>query len=132
MADAQLSFTVTEADTAEALGSGDLPVLATPRLLAWCEAATCAAASGQVDATSTTVGISVSLEHLAATGVGGVVLVGAQLIGGEGRRLRFVVTAHDGVLDDVPRGGDAGRLVGRGEVVRAVVDRDRFLAGIPR
>ena len=40
---ATLEFTVTEDDTAVALGSGDLPVLATPRLLAWCEAATCAA-----------------------------------------------------------------------------------------
>ncbi len=40
---ATLSFTVTDDDTAAALGSGSLPVLATPRLLAWCEAATCAA-----------------------------------------------------------------------------------------
>ena len=40
---ATLSFTVTDADTALAVGSGDLPVLGTPRLLAWCEAATCAA-----------------------------------------------------------------------------------------
>ena len=37
------TFTVTEDDTAVAVGSGSLPVLGTPRLLAWCEAVTCAA-----------------------------------------------------------------------------------------
>ena len=41
--EASLSFTVTDDDTAAALGSGSLAVLGTPRLLAWCEAATCAA-----------------------------------------------------------------------------------------
>ena len=40
--EATLRFTVTDADTAAAVGSGSLPVLGTPRLLAWCEAATCA------------------------------------------------------------------------------------------
>ena len=43
MTDATLTFTVGDDDTAEALGSGSLPVLGTPRLLAWCEAATCEA-----------------------------------------------------------------------------------------
>ena len=41
--EASLTFVVTDADTAAAVGSGSLPVLGTPRLLAWCEAATCAA-----------------------------------------------------------------------------------------
>ena len=37
---ATLTFDVTDEDTARALGSGDVEVLATPRLLAWCEATT--------------------------------------------------------------------------------------------
>ena len=43
MSEASLRFRVSDDDTAAALGSGTLPVLATPRLLAWLEAATCAA-----------------------------------------------------------------------------------------
>jgi fluoroacetyl-CoA thioesterase len=68
---ATLSFDVTEDDTASALGSGDVPALATPRLLAWCEAATCAAVATQLDDGSTSVGTRVQLEHLSATPVGG-------------------------------------------------------------
>ena len=65
-----LSFTVSAQDTALALGSGDVPVLATPRILAWMEAATVAAASGRLDSGSTSVGIEVFLTHGRASGVG--------------------------------------------------------------
>ena len=67
---ATLRFTVTDADTAAAVGSGDLAVLGTPRLLAWCEAATCAALADSLSAEQTSVGPRVSLEHLAASPVG--------------------------------------------------------------
>ena len=69
---ATLRFTVTDADTAAAVGSGDLAVLGTPRLLAWCEAATCAALAASLSAEQTRVGTRVSLEHLAASPVGAV------------------------------------------------------------
>jgi fluoroacetyl-CoA thioesterase len=116
-------FDVTDEDTAIALGSGDVPVLATPRLLAWLEAATCAAASGAglLDEGRTSVGTRVSLEHLLATPVGGRVEVRADLIHQDGRLVRFAVVATDG----------AGRLIATGEVTRVVVDRDRFIARIP-
>jgi predicted thioesterase len=123
MPSASLSFPVTEADTAQALGSGDLPVLATPRLLAWCEAATCAVAAaldGGIGA-GTSVGTRVSLEHVLSTGVGGVVTVTADLDQQDGRLLQFSVVAHDA----------AGRLLATGEVRRVVVDRARFLARVP-
>ena len=45
MDSASVTHVVGPDDTAAALGSGDLPVLGTPRLLAWCEEATVAAAS---------------------------------------------------------------------------------------
>ena len=79
--DATLAFTVTEDDTAAAVGSGSLPVLGTPRLLAWCEAATCAALDPSLAAGTTSVGTRVELEHRAASPVG----------------QRLEVTASDGV-----------------------------------
>ena len=68
--DATLTFTVTDDDTAEAIGSGSLPVLGTPRLLAWCEAATCAAIDPSLEKGSTSVGTRVALDHQGASPVG--------------------------------------------------------------
>jgi fluoroacetyl-CoA thioesterase len=116
---ATLQFEVTEADTAAAVGSGDLPVLGTPRLLAWCEAATCAAVADSLDAASTSVGTRVAVEHLAASPVGERVEVTASIAYVDGRLVRFSVAASH-VAD--------GKVVGTGEVTRVVVDRDRFLA----
>jgi predicted thioesterase len=109
---------VTDADTAVALGSGGLPVLATPRLLAWCEAATCRALDGRLPAGSSSVGTSVRLEHLAPSAVGEQVTVVALVATVDGRRIGFEVEATDA----------AGTVVGRGTVERVVVDDERFLA----
>jgi fluoroacetyl-CoA thioesterase len=108
--------TVTEADTAAALGSGELPVLATPRVLALAEQATVAAAASALDAGATTVGVRVELEHLAASPVGADLEVEAVLEWVDGRRLRFAV-----------RVGDGDRLVANGRVTRVVVDTAAFL-----
>ena len=115
---ATVRHTVTEADTALALGSGDVPVLATPRLVALAEAATVAALGLHGDGTDTSVGTHVELDHLAATAVGGTVEVRAELVEADGRTRRFTVVATD----------TAGVTVGRGVVVRTVVDRARFLS----
>jgi predicted thioesterase len=119
---ASLSFQVTDGDTAAALGSGDLAVLATPRLLAWCEAATCAAVAAELAAERTSVGTRVQLEHLGASPVGATLRVTATVAYVDGRLLRFEVVAEH----------DDGRVVGRGEVTRVVVDRDRFWARLGR
>ncbi|MDV3296800.1 MAG: thioesterase [Brachybacterium paraconglomeratum] len=120
---ATLEFEVTGADTAEAVGSGDLPVLGTPRLLAWCEAATCAALAGSLEPGQTSVGTRVALEHLAASVVGERVSVEATVVYVDGRLVRFHVAATD---------RSAGRLVGNGEVTRVVVDAERFLGRVSR
>jgi predicted thioesterase len=114
---ATLRFTVGADDTARALGSGSLEVLATPRLLAWSEAATCAAIEDEMAASDTSVGTRVQLEHRAASPVGAEVAVTARVVHRDGRLVRFEVTAVDG----------ADRVVGHGEVTRVVVDRERFL-----
>ena len=118
---ATLEFTVTDEDTAEAVGSGDLPVLGTPRLLAWAEAATCAAVAPRLEEGQTSVGTRVQLEHVAASPVGAVVTVTATVVHVDGRLVRFEVVAEHAVGEDT-------RVVGHGEVTRVVVDSDRFLA----
>ncbi len=123
--EASLERTVTDDDTAAAVGSGSLPVLGTPRLLAWAEAATCAAIDPTLGAGATSVGTRVELEHLAASPVGQVVQVTARLIHVDGRLHRFSVAARH-----VGAGGAAGRLVGSGEITRVVVDAERFLARV--
>ncbi len=101
---AALVHVVANDDTAAAVGSGDVPMLATPRLLALAEAA-CIAALGDagLPAESTTVGTRVELEHLLALAVGETVRVAARLDHLDGRLLRFEVVATD----------DGDRLVAR-------------------
>ncbi|MEV0810864.1 hotdog domain-containing protein [Micromonospora sp. NPDC050200] len=118
---ARVELTVTDADTAQAVGSGDVPVLGTPRLLALAEAATVAATATHLPAGSTTVGSRVELEHRAATPVGRTVVAQARLTEVTGRRLVFEVTVTDG-----------GETVAEGRVERALVDRQRFVARAAR
>jgi predicted thioesterase len=121
VAQARLSFRVGPGDTARALGSGDLEVLATPRLLAWAEAATVAAIAPELSPGRTSVGTRVTLEHLAASPVGAEVQVQARRDHHDGRLHRFAVVATDG----------QGRALATAEVTRVVVDIDRFLARLP-
>src|SRR5688572_27594347 len=94
-AEAALEHTVTDADTAVAVGSGSLPVLGTPRLLAWCEAASCAAIDPLLADGETSVGTRVQLEHLAPSAVGQRVQVTARLTHADGRLRRFAVAARN-------------------------------------
>ncbi|WP_256256722.1 thioesterase family protein [Streptomyces sp. MUSC 14] len=88
---------VTDADTAAVVGSGDVPVLATPRLIAWLEAATVRAAAPFTVTGQTTVGTEVRVRHVRATRVGGRVEVSARpLPSTTDRRLTFLVRAVDG------------------------------------
>ncbi len=116
---ATLDRTVDSDDTAISVGSGTLPVLATPRLLAWCEAATCAAVAPALPSGSTSVGTRVTLEHTAPSPVGAVLQVSATVVHVDGKLVRFSVAARQG-----------SRLVGSGEVTRVVVDAERFLSRV--
>jgi fluoroacetyl-CoA thioesterase len=120
--EATLTFTVAGADTAREVGSGSLPVLGTPRLLAWCEAATCAAIDPTLAAGQTSVGTRVELEHVAPSAVGQEVEVTASTTYVDGRLHRFSVMARN--VD----GTGAGKVVGTGEITRVVVDAERFLS----
>jgi predicted thioesterase len=113
-----MQFEVTDSDTATALGSGDVPVLATPRLIAWMEAATVQAAAAFLATGQTTVGTAIRIEHSRATPIGERIEVTATPPReAAGRRLTFDVRAIDGF----------GQVVGAGEIQRVIVDRERFL-----
>lgn len=113
---AKVELTVTDGDTAQALGSGDVPVLGTPRLLALAEAATVAATAAKVPPGSTTVGTRVELEHLAPSPVGSTVAATATLAKVDGRKLLFEVRVTTGE-----------QTVAEGRIERVLVDRQRFV-----
>ena len=114
---AEVELRVSAADTAAALGSGEVPVLGTPRVLALCEEASVRALAGHLAPGQTSVGTRVELDHLAPTPMGATVRARATLEAVEGRRLRFRVALREGE-----------RTLAEGSVVRALVDRERFLA----
>jgi predicted thioesterase len=118
---ATITAEVTEADTAEALGSGDLPVLGTPRLLALAEAACIAAVAPALEAGQTTVGTAVSLEHRRPSLIGTPLEIEAELTEIDGRRLIFMFIAYG------PGEGDEA-VIGAGTAQRVLVDVARFLA----
>jgi fluoroacetyl-CoA thioesterase len=110
--------TIVTADlTAEALGSGDVPVYGTPALLALIEKACCAAVAPALDEGHTTVGVWAELDHLAASRPGVTVTATASVIEVDGRTISFEAHVHE-----------AGKLVGRAHHRRALVDRAQFLA----
>jgi fluoroacetyl-CoA thioesterase len=89
------STRVTAANTAQALGSGSVPVYATPALVALLEQAAVDALAPHLPAGQTSVGVRIDVQHLAATPIGLEVQAQAVLRAQEGRTLRFDVTAHD-------------------------------------
>lgn len=118
---ASVEHVVGDADTSIALGSGDVPVLGTPRLLALAEEATVAAVADALEPGSSTVGYRVALEHRSPTAVGEQVRAEAVLAEVDGRNLVF----HVAVSDSTGPVADA-------TITRVVVDRTAFLKRLAR
>ena len=118
-----VTHVVGEADTAAAMGSGDVPVLGTPRLLALAEAATVAAVAPRLDDGQTSVGTAVQLEHRRASLPGAELVVEAELTEIDGPRLVFMFIARGACTGE----DDEGEVIGAGTLERVVVDRGRFL-----
>jgi fluoroacetyl-CoA thioesterase len=116
---AEISITVTESDTAAKLGSGLVPVYATPALVAAMEAAAVKALDGRLPAHQTTVGTHIDVRHLAATPVGMTVHARAELTAIEGRKLSFQIEAWDDV-----------EKVGKAQHERFVIDTEKFIARV--
>ncbi len=116
---ARIELTVTDADTAEAFRSGTVPVLATPRLMALCEEASCKAVEEHLPESCTSVAKRFQFDHLVPVGVGGVVWAEATLDRIEGRRLVFTLSVSE-----------SSGLVAAGKLIRVIVDREAFLANV--
>lgn len=108
--------TVTEQDLACALGSGDVTVLGTPRVIALAEAATVKAIASALAPGQTSVGTRVDVRHMAASPPGRKIRAMAELVEVSGKALLFRIEVHD----------DFG-LVADGTVERFVVDRTSFM-----
>jgi predicted thioesterase len=117
---------VADADTAVAMGSGDVPVLGTPRLLALAEAAAAAAIRPGLEPGQTSVGTSAVLEHNRPSPLGAEVVVEAELTEVDGRRLVFRFTARQKRPPESP--DDRNVIVGAGTMERMIVARDRFVS----
>ncbi len=114
------STTVVKAEnTAVSMGSGDLPVFATPAMVALMEQAAMQAVSKVLPEEATTVGAEMNVSHIKPSGIGARITATAVLTEVEGRKLTFQVGARD----------EAG-MIGEGTHVRYVVDRARFLSKI--
>lgn len=114
-ASASVTLAVTEADTAIALASGEVPVLSTPRVLALIEQAAVDAVRDQIPDGQTSVGARVELDHLRPTRIGATVTATATLVAVDGHRLHFTATVTEGDIE-----------VARALHRRAIVDRARF------
>ena len=111
-----IDHVVSESDTSAAMGTSDVPVLSTPRIILLAEQATGEALTGRLEPGMSAVEHRVEISHVAPTPVGATVRAEAVLESVEGRRLVFRVTISD------HRG-----LVAAGRFTRVIVSRDRFL-----
>lgn len=108
---------VTEAVTAIAAGSGDMPVLATPMMMALMENAAMLAVKAELPEGSTTVGGHIASSHLKPSKIGDKVSAVAEVTKVDGRKIEFKVAAYSG-----------DTLLGEGTHLRFIVDREKFMA----
>ena len=110
---------VEEKHLAYNVGSGDLPVFATPMMMALMENAAMLCVADELEDGSSTVGGQISSSHLKPTGLGKTVTATAELISAEGRKLKFKVSASD-----------EGGLIGEGEHLRFIIDKEKFMSKV--
>ncbi|MBR5763637.1 MAG: thioesterase family protein [Bacteroidaceae bacterium] len=109
-------LTVTEDVTAVKIGSGDMPVLATPAMLALMENAAMLAVADSLTDGETTVGGHIESSHLKPSKIGDKITATAEVIKVDGKKIEFKVSAHS---NDV--------LLGEGTHLRFIVDRNKFI-----
>lgn len=110
-------ITVTEAVTAIKMGSGDMPVLATPAMMALMENAAMLAVASELPECSTTVGGHIESSHLKPSKIGDKVSATAEVIKVDGKKIEFKVSAYSG-----------DTLLGEGTHLRFIVDKERFMS----
>lgn len=116
------TYVVQPQETAMAFESGDLEVLATPRLVGMFESVAKDMLGANLTPENTSVGVHVDLKHLKATAVGQTVEIMVTVTAIEGRRYTFALRAVDASND----------VIGEGTHTRVVVNRQRFLEGLKK
>ena len=111
------TITVTEEKTAQAMGSGTLPVFATPAMIALMENTAYKSVADELEEGAGTVGTLMNVKHVAASPVGMKITCETELTKVDGRALTFSVKAFD----------EAG-LIGEGEHERFIVYNEKFQA----
>ncbi|MEG1622978.1 MAG: thioesterase family protein [Alistipes sp.] len=114
---AQSRVKVEHTNSAIAMGSGDLPVFATPAMVALMENAAMCAVAAHLPEGATTVGAEMNVTHIKPSAFGAEILATAVVTAVEGRKLTFNVGARD-----------AAGMIGEGVHIRYVVDRDKFMS----
>ena len=113
---ATVTTTVADRNTAKAVGSGSLDVFATPMMIALMEQAACECIASSLEPGQTSVGTQINVAHTAATPLGATISATAKITSVDGRKISFMVTAHDGVNE-----------IGNGTHERFVIDAERFM-----
>ena len=108
---------VTDSVTAIVVGSGDMPVLATPMMMALMENAAMLAIKEELPEGCTTVGVHIESSHLKPSKVGDVVRAEAEVTKVDGKKIEFKVTAYSG-----------DTLIGEGTHLRFIVDKEKFMS----
>ncbi len=110
------TITVTEDRTAAAMGSGMLPVFATPAMIALMENTASKSVANALEEGQGTVGTSIDVRHVAATPVGMEVTCETKLVEVDRKRLVFEVKAYD-----------AAGIIGEGMHERFIIDNEKFM-----
>ena len=110
-------LTVTDSVTAIAVGAGDMPVLATPMMMALMENAAMLAVKNELEEGQTTVGGHIESSHVKPSKIGDVVKAEAVVTKVDGRKIEFKIAAYCGET-----------LLGEGTHLRFIVDRTKFLS----
>ena len=110
-------FVVKAEDTAANVGSGELPVLATPILVAWMENVAMLTVAKDLSDNETTVEGMISVSHLRPSSIGTTVEISAILTDVNGKKLTFSLQAKD-----------SASIIAEGEHIRFIVDKERFMS----
>ena len=113
--------TVTESNTAKAVGSGSLDVFATPMMIALMERAACECLADCMAPGRTSVGTAINIEHTAASPVGADITATATITAVFGRKIKFTIAAHEGQQE-----------IGKGTHARMMIDEDKFMKRLNR
>ena len=119
---------VTEDVIAITVGSGDLPVLATPMMMALMENAAMLAVVDELPEGCTTVGGHIESSHLRPSKIGDVVKATAEVTKVDGKKIEFKVSAYSGERLRVGDGTSGMTLLGEGTHLRFIVDKEKFMS----